>query len=427
MADKSAEIDNLRTRIKAGGAANYFDSEDSDDRMISEDDQALLIEFSDKLRLLRTDYSDARHQKLLNSLVIMAEEVGGLAQALEDQEVAEEIVRWINKTYPNEETNRDYRVALRVFGYRLETNDVETDDEGYPLSIKWISSNTSSTYDPSPEPGDMLRWEEDVLPMIDETRNPRDAAMIALAFDAGPRGGEFHNLRVGDITDGEFGMRVTLRGKQGKRTIDIIPSVPFVKKWLTDHPDQQNADAFLWSHLTKSKQISHRLMLDIFRTAADRVGVEKTVTPTNFRKSSAAHLASKGMNQATLEWHHGWVTGSKAAARYISIFADDARRELARIYGKSVPESDSDEIAPLECPRCEKETPLDKELCIWCGQPLEKGASQRAEQIDDALVQAIAQAGQENAEDLVEFRRRVKRDNELMAEMIDEIAPFLEG
>jgi hypothetical protein len=31
----------------------------------------------------------------------------------------------------------------------------------------------------------MLRWEEEVKPMIEATYNARDAAMIALQFDAG--------------------------------------------------------------------------------------------------------------------------------------------------------------------------------------------------------------------------------------------------
>lgn len=41
----------------------------------------------------------------------------------------------------------------------------------------------------------MLGWEEDVIPIIDETRNARDAAALALQFDAGLRGGELQLRR----------------------------------------------------------------------------------------------------------------------------------------------------------------------------------------------------------------------------------------
>ena len=56
----------------------------------------------------------------------MAEEFGGLGAALEEKVAAEDLVRWINRNYENEETNRDYRVALRVFGRRA--TDVEGKD-----------------------------------------------------------------------------------------------------------------------------------------------------------------------------------------------------------------------------------------------------------------------------------------------------------
>jgi hypothetical protein len=52
----------------------------------------------------------------------------------------EDIVRWINRTYDNEETNRDYRVALSVFGRR--TSDENGDDP--PESIEWVPSGRSS-------------------------------------------------------------------------------------------------------------------------------------------------------------------------------------------------------------------------------------------------------------------------------------------
>jgi len=47
--------------------------------------------------------------------------------------------------------------------------------------------------------------------------------------------------------------------------------------------------------------------------AAEDAGVDKPVTFTNFRKSSASYLASQGMNQAHIEDHHGWVRGSDVA------------------------------------------------------------------------------------------------------------------
>jgi len=133
------QLENLRERI-----------ENSDE--MSESDRAAVLDFDDEFTLLGNQYSDLRHLKLLRHVTIVAEQVGGVATALEDRGAAEEIVRWIHRTYDNEETNQDYRVALEVFDRRV------SDENGRepPDSLDWIPSGTSKNYDPAPDPAKML-------------------------------------------------------------------------------------------------------------------------------------------------------------------------------------------------------------------------------------------------------------------------------
>ncbi|PSQ17360.1 hypothetical protein BRD00_07865 [Halobacteriales archaeon QS_8_69_26] len=63
------------------------------------DDTEALIRFSDELDLLQSEYSDHRHIKLLRHCTRISEEVGGLADALEDENAARDALRWINATY----------------------------------------------------------------------------------------------------------------------------------------------------------------------------------------------------------------------------------------------------------------------------------------------------------------------------------------
>jgi len=324
--DPATQLDNLVERI-----------ETSDD--ISAVDREVLLAFHDRLSLLAQQYSDYRHLKLLRHVTLVAErcETGLLSAALEDRNAAETIVAWVNREFDNEETNRDYRSALRVFGKRV------TDGDDWPDSLGWIPTNTSSDYDPTPDPRDMLRWQADVKPMLETQTYTRNRAMIALQFDAGLRGGEFKALRVGDLTDHKHGLEVTVDGKQGRRSVLCVPSVPLVNAWLADHPARHEADAPLWSQLSSADAISDRMIYNVFEDAAADAGVEKPVTLTNFRKSSAAHLASRNTNQADIEDHHGWVRGSDAAARYISVFGEDADREIARAHGVDIAAEDEPE------------------------------------------------------------------------------------
>jgi hypothetical protein len=343
-------------------------------------DAEILLEFSDTLRLLGpSEFSDHQHEKLLRRTLVLAREVGGLAEVPENRDAAETLVGHINaEKNGSPETNKDYRVALRQFGKHV------TEGDGLPDTVDWIPGGYPSNYDPAPDPADMLRWETDVQPMLGACMNPRDKALVALAWDLGPRPGELFDLQVGAVTDHKYGLQVTLDGKTGRRSPILIPSVPYVRKWLDVHPGGDTDP--LWSALKKPGGISNNRVRDILKEIADRAGVDKPVTPTNFRKSSASYLASQGVSQAHLEDHHGWTRGSEIAARYIAVFDDANTREIARAHGLDVEADEPDAVGPIVCPRCEQKTPREEEACVWCGQVLSQDAAESAEeQRGDAL------------------------------------------
>lgn len=387
MTAPEIQLENLRERIDAADA-------------IAEADRAAITAFDDKLTLLNSNYSAYRHVKLLRHVTIIAEEVGGVAEALEDREAAEEIVRWINRTYDNEETNQDYRVALKVFGRRVTDEGVQNDPDEPPASLAWIPSGTSNNYDPAPEPGEMLDWKEDVLSMIDAATHTRDKAAIALQFDAGLRGFEFKDLTVGDVTDHDHGLQVTVNGKQGRRTVLLIPSVPYVREWLDEHPAGWDRDAPLWSKLDEPEPISYSMLCRVFKNPAERAGVDKPVTLTNFRKSSASYHASQGLSQAHLENRYGWVTGSSAASRYIKVFAKEADHAIAKLHGLEVDESEVESIGPVECPRCEYKEKREAHFCSRCGQALNVEAAAGVEDAQDKVKVSYKQTDPDDTENM---------------------------
>ena len=386
MIDARSKVGSLRQRIQ-----------ESDD--ISDADRELLLAFSDRLDLLKSEYSDHRHEKLLRHCVRLAQEVGGLSDALEDRTVAEDIVRWINREYDNEYTNHDYRTALRMLGEHV------TDGEGKPPSIEWIPSGTSNSHDPVPDPSDMLEWESDVLPMIEQSVNSRDKALIAVAFDSGARSGELQDLTVGDVNDHSHGLQIMVDGKKGQRAVPLIPSVPYLRRWLADHPAKDDSNAPLWSKLNEGEGITYRRFRAIFDDAARRAGVDKPVTPTNFRKSNATYLARKGMNQAFIEDRQGRKRGSDATAHYVARFGEDADNEYARMHGLEVEEDEPESIGPVECPRCHKETPRHEEQCVWCGQVLDYDAVESLQEDQRELRQSVLKLAKENPELLEDFEK----------------------
>lgn len=377
MSGNRATIEPLRKRI-----------ENSTD--ISEEDRALLLKFSDQLYLLKSEYTDHRHEKLLRHCTRMAENVGGLADALIDRNAAEEIVRWINRTYDNEYTNHDYRTALRVMGKRV------TESGKIPTSLEWIPSGVANSYDPVSNPGDMLTWEEDVVSMIDACRNSRDKALIAVAFDSGARSGEIQDLTIGDINDHRHGLQIMVDGKTGQRPVTLIPSVPYLQRWMSDHPAPTDSDAPLWSKLDEPDEISYRCFRNIFERVGRKAGITKPTTPTNFRKSNATYLAEKGMTESYINDRQGRARGSDAAAHYVARFGGRAEDEYARMHGIEVDQDEPEPIGPVKCPRCGNDTPRHEPACVHCQQVLDHGAVQSIEEDEREIRSAFFRFAQDN-------------------------------
>lgn len=70
---------------------------------------------------------------------------------------------------------------------------------------------------------------------------------------------------------------------------------------------------------------------------------------------------------------------------------------------ETVEEDETDEFAPVRCPRCDKETPRSESRCVWCGQALSPAAAQEAAEQDRDMMQAIAD-NPEFAETLMDLK-----------------------
>lgn len=373
MHDSAHAVDILRQKLHDGDRAVQHPA-----------DRDALLQFSDQLALHRETYGHHRHEKLLRQCIRIAEHAPtSLVAALENKEAAEAIVQWIHDTYdPDEtpETNQGYRVALRVFGRRL------TDGDDLPPSISWITTSLPRHYDPSPDPAAMLT-EDDIESLLRACRSFRDRAAIAVQFDAGLRGSELYALTVDDVTEHEYGMLVRVDGKTGARSVLLIPSTPYLRLWLADHPG--GGDTPLWSKLHTAESLSYPGFLKLFQAPAGRAGLEKPVTPTNLRKSNLAWLVRQGMNARSIEQRQGRVHGSDAVSRYVTLFDRDVGEEYAWLLGR-IPDEEpiNTRFGAQVCPRCDKDTPLSRSHCVWCG--LDLGMTDEDTGNDVSLLEALA-------------------------------------
>jgi site-specific recombinase XerD len=434
MDDPKAELETLKQQLRGVGPSPYSP------RTVSDRDRESLLDFAGELAVRRSETGHQRQLKLLRHCVIMAEEAGNLAAALDDEAEAKRIVSWIHDAYDPEggtrgeswETNADYRKALKKFGRLASTEN----GEDVPDSMEWISSGTPTDHIPEPNPAEMLAWDPDVLDMIDACRGARDEALIAIAFDAGMRPGELHALRTTSFADSTYSLKIHVDGKRGQRSIDLIPSTPYVERWRSIHPAPDGTSAPLWTTESSTPddldRVSYRALAAVFERVGARAGITKPTTPENFRRSNASWLAKQpDSNAALIEDRQGRKRGSDEVARYVARFGGEAEALYARIHGIDTSADESEPIGPVTCPRCDRETPREKPLCVWCSQALSPTAVEKADEHDDALDDSFAElataaargdVSADRVEELIEhlsgFRELIDDNPELRAAVL---------
>lgn len=397
----SVELPGMTDRDPLDDVARLRDRIRSGERGGSERDREALLTMSEHIELVPSKAGGFRHRDILRQCTRMSEEVGGLADALEDRDAAEEIVRWIHRTYDNEHTNQDYRKNLRAFGRYY------TQSEEPPEAINWVPAGTSNDFNPEPSERDLITYDE-CMSMVDASRNERDAALFMVQFEAGCRPGELWDLRVGDVFDSEYTTGLHVDGKLGERSVHLIVAVPYLNRWLEAHPGDESD--YLWTKLSKPERPSYPTYLDYYKLAAERAGVSKEATPRNFRRSNTRWLATLGFHQARIEDRQGRERGSEHTARYLAKFGPESNeRAYAELHGRDVESDEADVPGPIECPRCHRETPSDREFCMWCHFALSHDAIEQVDAQDERFFEAAAKADGEDLEGVRTLRSGATR------------------
>jgi hypothetical protein len=103
------------------------------------------------------------------------------------------------------------------------------------------------------------------------------------------------------------------------------------------------------------------------------------------------------------------------------------RTRDAKVWGKEIEaEDEPDQLDPIDCPPCDKETPRERDLCVWCGQALEPGAAKLADELENWIVERISTAETgEQKHPLLETWQGVRSDPETRAEPVDQLAAVL--
>jgi integrase len=179
---------------------------------------------------------------------------------------------------------------------------------------------------------------EEVLRMINCSKNPRDRAIISLLFDTGMRPSELLNLKREDIIFEEQGMIVNIDGKTGMRKIMVVNTVhsqESVKEWLKYHEFKDNPYSPLFYNL--DKRIEKRITVEGLNKMVKELGkkIGKEIKTYSLRHSSATYL-SQLLTEQQLKIYYGWTMGSSMVQTYVHLSCKDLSNTVIELNKKPV-------------------------------------------------------------------------------------------
>jgi len=240
---------------------------------------------------------------------------------------------------------------------------------------------------------DDLLTSQDVMALIENSKNARDRALFSVLYDSGCRIGELINMRIKDLGFDEFGALLRVTGKTGFRQVRIVGnSIAYLRTWLDNHPLRNDVNAFLFCNLSDNilgRSLTYADVYSIIRHTTKRAGIKKRIHPHLFRHTRATILASK-VTEAPLESQMGWIHGSRQTRTYVHLSLRDQDNAILKAYGIKTPENETiQEDKPKECPRCHTLNPSDAQYCRNCWMPFDVKIALDMKEKEKRAIEAI--------------------------------------
>lgn len=290
-------------------------------------------------------------------------------------------------------------------------------DDMKPRGFKDIKSPKKSLQRRKLKKSDMWSW-EDGQKLIAATNSSQMKAIVMTQLNLGARPSEFIDLRYGDIEPKGKLMVVHIRdGKTGGRESILFHAVPYLARWLNEHPTKK-AEHPLWvledtrkSHAKddKGNTITHASDAIVsMKYPAIRKRIEVLKGKTGITKSSDFYTLRHSCARLLRMWNVPIEECAKQLGHSVKEFTEtygrldtrDREARHARAFGLDDAISDEQPEQPLICPKCSDNNAPNTEFCARCGSPLTlKKALDEETDMADRIAQIVLKKMKKNGEE----------------------------
>ncbi len=218
-----------------------------------------------------------------------------------------------------------------------------------------------------------LLTKEEIRFILGKMKRPIDKAIFMMILETKGRKSEIRKLKIKDVVFYESYAMVYIRNsKTSQRNIPIVESIPYLTRYLEDHPliDDLEAPFFITLYGGEFKGYSENAFNGIFKRYTKNM--KKKVYPHLLRHTGLTEMA-KHLTEFQLKQLAGWTMDSKQASRYVHLSNQDLENKMLELHGIKPPEEQEEvkHIEIIRCPRCDfANSDLDK-YCSRCGSVLD--------------------------------------------------------
>jgi len=220
----------------------------------------------------------------------------------------------------------------------------------------------------------------------------RDKAMLAVHAEAGTRIGELLGLKIKDFRLDNNGGIIKVDGKTGVRPIRIVKSVPYLTRWLNDHPFKNNRDEYIWINVRNSDSygtpMTYYNFNRILKKRCHQAGISRKLRSHYFRHKEITDLATK-ITESESRMRHGWTRSSAMPSKYTHLNQDDLDEKMLRVMGVKKEQKQPESIK--ECAFCHIQYPNEIRFCDSCSRPLDVSDAIVMEKENESKQKALVQ------------------------------------
>lgn len=323
------------------------------------------------------DSSYVRRLRLFDSLLLLCSVVNK-DLAVCTREDIDEVIAFMHTAY---KSNESKETCIKDIKQVWKTLFPELDERGRPddTIVPYPVRHLFARFDKSRQKmrKDKLTWQEYEQLLDYFNKDVRMQAYITIAIESLARPQELLYIKLGSVElfDNYAKIYIAEHGKEGVGLLQCIDSYPYLIKWLEQHPQRNNKDAFLFLNTGNTntlKQLTPFNVGKMLRKACKDLNIQKPVTCYSLKRNGVTMRRLRGDSDMEIQHAARWKSLKQLQTYDLSSQDEAFKKELEKRGLLPQDQKSAGSTTAKKCGFCNAQAGFNDILCPNCKRPLDR-------------------------------------------------------